>query len=155
MVTHPETSVQTFCTADWIGGRPLTKALKGLKVSGVNKGMPIEAARKRLGDIILAAMAGRTIVITRYGRPVAQIAPYRPPVEGAWRRDDGLLTVSYVSGRYRLRATDEDSDTSLSFANYEELREVVNHKVAAEGWMPILHEWDEGAPLDAETGLLV
>lgn len=38
--------------------------------------MPIEEARKCLGDLVIKAMAGETTILTRYGKPVAQITPY-------------------------------------------------------------------------------
>lgn len=53
--------------------------LKDLKVLGMSSSeMPIEEARKQLGDLAIAAMHGQTTVLTRYGRPVAMLVPYTP-----------------------------------------------------------------------------
>ena len=41
--------------------------------------MTIEQARAKLGDLVIKAMAGQSTVITRYGKPVAQIAPFKEP----------------------------------------------------------------------------
>ena len=39
--------------------------------------MTIEQARAKLGDLVLSAMNGQTTTITRYGKPVAQIGPFK------------------------------------------------------------------------------
>jgi prevent-host-death family protein len=51
-------------------------------------------AKNRLPELIRAVEAGEQVVITRHGRPVAQIAP--PPTERRKARFDGM------KGRIRL-----------------------------------------------------
>lgn len=41
-----------------------------------DKAVTVEQARAKLGDLVIKAMRGETTVITRYGKPVAQITPY-------------------------------------------------------------------------------
>lgn len=40
--------------------------------------IPVEQARKVLGDLVIKAMRGQTTILTRYGKPIAQITPYTP-----------------------------------------------------------------------------
>lgn len=42
------------------------------------KEMSVQDARAHLGDLVIAAQHGETTVITRYGKPVAVIAPVPP-----------------------------------------------------------------------------
>jgi prevent-host-death family protein len=51
-------------------------------------------AKNRLPELIRAVEAGQQVVITRHGRPVAQIAP--PPLERRKARFDGM------KGRIRI-----------------------------------------------------
>lgn len=51
-------------------------------------------AKNRLTELIRIVESGEQVVITRHGRPVAQIAP--PPAEPRKARFDGM------KGRYRL-----------------------------------------------------
>jgi len=38
--------------------------------------MTVEQARAKLGDLVIKAMQGESTIITRYGKPVAQIVPF-------------------------------------------------------------------------------
>jgi prevent-host-death family protein len=41
--------------------------------------------KSRLSDYLLEVKAGRTVVITKHGRPVARIVPYEPSIEEEMR----------------------------------------------------------------------
>ncbi|MFC5946474.1 hypothetical protein ACFPZ4_34355, partial [Micromonospora harpali] len=56
--------------------------------------MPVEQARKVLGDLVIrASLHGKTTVLTRYGQPVAQIAPYTQEQLGLGALGFGLMTT--------------------------------------------------------------
>lgn len=38
--------------------------------------MTVEQARAKLGDLVIKAMLGESTIITRYGKPVAQVVPF-------------------------------------------------------------------------------
>lgn len=44
--------------------------------------LSIQEARAQLGDLILAAQNGETVIITRYGKPAAVIAPIPEEADG-------------------------------------------------------------------------
>jgi prevent-host-death family protein len=45
----------------------------------VKKKINLTAARTQLSRLVKAASRGETIVITKYGKPVAKIEPFAPP----------------------------------------------------------------------------
>jgi prevent-host-death family protein len=62
-----------------VGHGSLASLLKVLKVMAMSSNeMTVEQARAKLGDLVIKAMLGESTIITRYGKPVAQITPYAP-----------------------------------------------------------------------------
>jgi prevent-host-death family protein len=57
--------------------------------------MTIEQARAKLGDLVIAAMRGESTVITRYGKPRAQIVPIEEP---AMQTQDLAYQISLTLG---------------------------------------------------------
>ena len=69
-------------------------------------------AKNRLSELIRAVEDGEQVVITRHGRPVAQLA--RPPVEPRKARFDGM------KGRIRLLPGWDDPMTEEELLREEE-----------------------------------
>jgi prevent-host-death family protein len=100
-----------------------------------SKEVPLEQARKKLGDLVNAALlAGTTTIITRNGRPTARIAPLEDTVtitadaavtalvsEGHDRADVVAAIDSLINAGLDLEQPDDG--TILSYGELDVLRE--------------------------------
>jgi prevent-host-death family protein len=63
------------------------------------KQISVQALKARLSGAIAEAEAGRTLVITRHGEPVAQVSPVRPAgVHRGSKSGTGAITPAVTHG---------------------------------------------------------
>jgi prevent-host-death family protein len=90
----------------YIGGRMAQRAEQPRTVS-------VAEARARLSELLAAAQAGETVVITRRGEPVAELRPHarpRGPVDWTWLREEtARIPHSPVDSGDLVRAMRDDA----------------------------------------------
>ncbi len=95
-------------------------------MSSQEQSLPIGVAKARFAECIRFAEQGRTIVLTRHGRPVARLAPFGP------RSGPGSFTSAGTDAE--VRETAASYDVALSKPATEVKREALERLLETDVW---------------------